>query len=105
MNNLTGNNSSNISIRLSMANLPNLLLDLCKDAFENVPDINVMETVTDIRQSSDGLRHDAIDVLLVGSTEATSACNAIPLLGLLANRCKSAKVLVVMDTPAYVEVI
>jgi DNA-binding NarL/FixJ family response regulator len=105
MNNLTGNNSSNISIRLSMVNMPILLLELCKSAFEKVPDIDVMETVTDMQQSSECLRHDAIDVILLGSTQATSACNAIPLLGLLANRYKSAKVLVVMNVPAYIEVI
>jgi hypothetical protein len=52
----TNINGPDNSIRLLMANLPTILSDLLTDAFEAVPDIEVIQPANDMQQLLDASR-------------------------------------------------
>ena len=105
MNELTGKKGSVAGIRLIMANLPLMLCDLLKGAFEPVPDIQIVEPINDVQHLLDISKTGSADVILLGSSRVENICSAVSILDALPDRHKDAKVIVLTEKPGYAEVI
>ncbi len=101
----TNINGPDNSIRLLMANLPTILSDLLTDAFEAVPDIEVIQPANDMQQLLDASESGTADVILLGSSRVENICSAVAILDVLPERHKDAKVIVITQKPGYGEVI
>jgi DNA-binding NarL/FixJ family response regulator len=92
-------------IRLLMANLPTILSDLLSNAFEAVPDIQVVKPVNDLHNLLDASKNGTSNVILLGSSRAENICSAVAIIDVLPDRHKDAKVIVITQEPGYAEVI
>jgi DNA-binding NarL/FixJ family response regulator len=92
-------------IRLLMANLPTILSDLLSNAFEIVPDIQVVKPVNDLQNLLDASKNGTSDVILLGSSRVENICSAVAIIDVLPDRHKDAKVIVITQKPGYAEVI
>jgi len=95
----------NVGIRLMMVNLPTILSDLLSDAFEPVPDIQVVKPVSDVQHLLDVSKNGTAEVILLGSSRVENICSAVAILEVLPDRHKDAKVIVITQKPGYGEVI
>jgi DNA-binding NarL/FixJ family response regulator len=95
----------NVGIRLLMANLPTILSDLLSDAFEQVPDIQIVRPINDVQQLLDVSKSDTADVILLGSSQVENTCSAVAILEALPDRYKDAKVIAITQKPGQAEVI
>jgi DNA-binding NarL/FixJ family response regulator len=105
MDGCTDFKGSTVGIRLLMANLPAMLSDLLSDAFEQVPDINLVKPVNDVQHLLDVSKTGKADVILLGSSQVENISSAVALLEVLPDRYKDAKVIVITQKPGYGEVI
>lgn len=105
MDGCTDISGSQSVIRLLMANLPAILSDLLNNAFEQVPDIQIVNPTNDVQQLLDVSASGTADVILLGSSRVENICSAVAILEVLPDRYKDAKVIVVTQTPGYGEVI
>jgi DNA-binding NarL/FixJ family response regulator len=105
MDGCTDIKGSTVGIRLLMANLPAMLSDLLSDAFEQVPDINLVKPVNDVQHLLDVSKTGKADVILLGSSQVENISSAVALLEVLPDRYKDAKVIVITQKPGYGEVI
>jgi DNA-binding NarL/FixJ family response regulator len=92
-------------IRLLIANLPTILSDLLSNAFEIVPDIQVVKPVNDLQNLLDASKNGTSDVILLGSSRVENICSAVAIIDVLPDRHKDAKVIVITQKPGYAEVI
>jgi DNA-binding NarL/FixJ family response regulator len=92
-------------IRLLMANLPTILSDLLSNAFEVVPDIQVVKPANDLHNLLDASKNGTSDVILLGSSRVENICSAVAIIDVLPDRHKDAKVIVITQKPGYAEVI
>jgi len=105
MDGYTDFKGSNVGIRLLMANLPTILSDLLNDAFEQVPDIQIVQPINDVQQLLDVSKSGTADVILLGSSRVENVCSAVAILDALPDRYKDAKVIAITQKPGYGEVI
>jgi len=94
-----------VAIRLLMANLPTILSDLLSNAFEPVPDIQLVKPVNEVQHLLDVSMNGSADVILLGSSRVENICSAVAILDVLPERYKDAKVIVITQRPGYGEVI
>jgi DNA-binding NarL/FixJ family response regulator len=94
-----------MGIRLLMANLPTILSDLLQDAFDSVPDIQLVKPVNDVQYLLDVSMSGSADVILLGSSRVENICSAVAILDVLPERHKDAKAIVITQRPGYGEVI
>jgi DNA-binding NarL/FixJ family response regulator len=105
MDEFTDKKGSAVNIRLSMANLPIMLCDLLRGAFESVPDIKIIEPINDVQHLLDVSKGGTADIILLGSSRVENICSAVAILDSLPERYKDAKVIVLTQQPGYAEVI
>jgi DNA-binding NarL/FixJ family response regulator len=94
-----------VAIRLMMANLPTILSDLLSDAFQPVPDIQLVQPVNEVQHLLDVSMNGSADVILLGSSRVENICSAVAILDVLPERYEDAKVIVITQRPGYGEVI
>lgn len=92
-------------IRLLMANLPTILSDLLYDAFDPIPDIELVDPINDVQCLLDVSMIGSADVILLGSSRVENICSAVTILDDFPDRHKDAKVIVISQRPGYDEVI
>jgi DNA-binding NarL/FixJ family response regulator len=95
----------NTGIRLLMVDLPTILSDLLSDAFEQIPDIQVVKPVSDVQHLLDASKNGTAEVILLGSSRVEKICSAVAILEVMPDRHKDAKVIVITQKPGYEEVI
>jgi DNA-binding NarL/FixJ family response regulator len=105
MDEFTDKKGSAVNITLWMANLPIMLCDLLRGAFESVPDIEIVEPINDVQHLLDVSKGGTADVLLLGSSRVQNICSAVAILDSLPDRYKNTKVIVLTQKPGYAEVI
>jgi DNA-binding NarL/FixJ family response regulator len=100
-------------IKVMVANLPVMLCELLQNAFEAVPDIQIVTPVNDVQHLLNGARPVPVDVILVGSSRMDSRIEsrmehphgAVSILQSLPEFYKNARVVVLTQDPDYAEVI
>jgi DNA-binding NarL/FixJ family response regulator len=92
-------------IKLLMANLPTMLCDLLRGAFEPVPDIQIIEPINDVQYLLGVSNSGTADVILLGSSRIENSCSAVAILDALPDRYKNARTIVLTQKPGYSEVI
>jgi DNA-binding NarL/FixJ family response regulator len=105
MHRLAETKTSSFRIRLACANLPVMLCDLLKGAFEPIPDIYLLEPTNDVRHLLDTSKADSADVILLGSPRQENIASVISIIGSLPARYAESKVIVLTQNSDYAEVI
>jgi DNA-binding NarL/FixJ family response regulator len=105
MNIFTAKLSAEPRVRLVVANLPMILSDLLRRAFEMAPDIDLLEPVNDLRPLLDKNAMIPTDTILLGSSGVNNVRSALSILSALPEQHRNARVIVLTQNPDYAEVI
>ncbi|MBB5315843.1 response regulator transcription factor [Tunturibacter empetritectus] len=109
MKRVTEESTSPNVIKVIVANLPIMLCELLQNAFEAVPDIQIIAPVNDVQHLLHPARPLPVDVILIGSSRMESRMEnthgAVSILQSLPEFYKNARVVVLTQDPDYAEVI
>jgi DNA-binding NarL/FixJ family response regulator len=92
-------------VRLSMANVPTMFCELLQNALQSVSDITLVKPINNLEDLLTNCDGGSIDVILIGSSRGTKARGTVELLGILVERHKKAKAIVLTENPDYNEII